>query len=103
MNATYGGAWLLIGMVLVLAGLLSIPDSHAQDPDALRARQSTLIDQLANNQFQRPLVLESSQREGVLQSDAYAVVEHPYGAVAQALQGMNRLCDILMLHIDIKH
>ena len=90
-------------MILLLAGLLSIPDSPAQDAATLRARHSALQDQLANNQFQRPLVLESSHADGVLKGDAYAVVAQPYGAVAQTLQGAGRLCDILILHVDIKN
>jgi hypothetical protein len=90
-------------MILLLAGLFSIPSGHAQDAATLRARQTALHDQLANNQFQRPLVLESSHADGVLKGDAYAVVAQSYGVVAQALKGTGRLCDILILHVDIKN
>ena len=89
--------------MLLLAGLLFSVAGHAQDADTLQARQSALSDRLANNQFQRPLALESSHADGVLQGDAYGVVAHPYGVVAQSLQGISRLCDILMLHIDVKN
>jgi hypothetical protein len=102
-STTRSGKHFLAGVVLLLAGLLSIPDSPAQDAATLRARYSALQDQLANNQFQRPLVLESSHADDVLKGDAYAVVAQPYGVVAQALQGTGRLCDILILHVDIKN
>ena len=38
-----------------------------------------------------------------VKGDAYAVVAQPYSAVAQVLQGTGRLCDILILHVDIKN
>ena len=89
-------------MLLSLAALCFAPGAHAQDAATLRAHQTLLRDQLAKNQFQRPLVLESTQTDGTLKSDVYAVVPHPYSLVGQALQGRDHWCDILMLHLNVK-
>lgn len=89
-------------MLLSLAALCFAPGAHAQDAATLRARQTLLREQLADNQFQRPLLLESTQTDGTLKSDVDAVVPHPYSVVGQALQGMDHWCDILILHLNVK-
>ena len=74
----------------------------AQNADALRARQAALRDQLASNQFGRPLALVSSEASGNLKGDVYAIASQPYSVTGQALQGMGHWCDILMLHLNVK-
>lgn len=56
----------------ILAG---VPLAHAQDAASLRARHTALREQLSGSPFQRPLHLESSQSDGELRSDIYALVE----------------------------
>jgi hypothetical protein len=92
-----------MGTFLLLAGLFLTPAALAQDAAALRARESALRDKLANNQFKRPLVLESTEADGALKGDVYAVVGQPYPVVGRALQQMNHWCDILMLQFNIKN
>ena len=78
--------------------------AHAQTSSAaLLARHAALRAQLANNAFQRPLYLESSQNAGDQQGDVYAVVEQPFTLVSQALQGMDNWCELLILHLNVKH
>lgn len=91
------------GTLLFLAALFFLPGAHGQDATTLRARQLALHDQLANNPFQRPLVVESTETNGTLKGDVYAVVAQPYGVVGQALQGMDHWCDILILHLNVKN
>ncbi len=74
----------------------------AQDAGALRARHASLHDKFANNQFGRPLVLESTQTSGDLKGDVYALVDHPFATVQQALQSADHWCDILILHLNVK-
>jgi len=74
-----------------------------QDAAALRARHAALREQLGNNPFQRPLYLESSQSSGNLKGEIYASIEQPYSIVGPALQGMDRWCDILILHLNVKY
>ena len=76
--------------------------ASAQDAATLRARHAALQDKFANNQFGRPLVLESVQTSGDLKGDVYAVVDHPFPMVQQALQSADHWCDILILHLNVK-
>lgn len=90
-------------MLLLLTALLVMPGAHGQDATTLRARHTALRDRLADNQFRRPLVLESILTDSALKGDVYAVVAQPYSIVGQALQGTNRWCDILILHLNVKN
>ena len=88
-----------LAMSLVLACLVP---AHAQDAAALRARHDSLREKLADNPFQRPLVLESTQSSGDLKGEVYAVVDQPFGGVGPALQGMDHWCELLILHLNVK-
>ena len=90
------------GMLVLLAALHFTPGAHAQDAKTLHARHSELRDRLASNPFQRPLVLESTQTDGKLKGDVYAIVAQPFSVVGPALQGMDHWCDVLMLHLNVK-
>ncbi|CAM5797006.1 hypothetical protein [Rhizobacter fulvus] len=89
------------GLALALALALIAP-VHAQDAAGLKARHDSLKEKLANNPFQRPLVLESAQSSGDLKGDVYAVVDQPFTLVGPALQGMDHWCDLLILHLNVK-
>ena len=82
--------------------LAGISLAHAQDAVSLKARHASLREQLASNQFQRPLYLESSENSGELKGDIYARIEQPYVVVGPALRGMDRWCDILILPLNVK-
>jgi hypothetical protein len=87
---------------LALAFLALAPAASAQDAAALKARVQALQDKFAHNQFGRPLVLESTQTSGDLKGDVYAIVDHPFAMVQQALQSPDHWCDILILHLNVK-
>ena len=91
-----GAACLALSAALVATG------ASAQDAAPLRARHDALQDKFANNQFGRPLVLESTETSGDLKGDVYAVVDHPFPMVQQALQSAEHWCDILILHLNVK-
>ena len=74
----------------------------AQDAATLKARTTSLQDKFANNQFGRPLVLESKENSGDLKGDVYAIVDHSYATVQQALVSPEHWCDILILHLNVK-
>ncbi|HEY9237415.1 MAG TPA: hypothetical protein VIP10_01135 [Burkholderiaceae bacterium] len=95
-------AWKRTAALVLTLGLALIAPAHAQDAAGLKARHDALKDKLANNPFQRPLVLESAQSSGDLKGDVYAVVEQPFGVVGPALQGMNHWCELLILHLNVK-
>jgi hypothetical protein len=77
--------------------------AQAQDAAALRGKHDALRERLANNPFQRPIVLESTQNSGDLRGEVYAVVEQPFAVVGPALQGMDHWCDLLILHLNVKN
>jgi len=87
--------------LLVLAAAPARPQQA--DAAALRARHAALRESLQRNEFKRPLVLESRQTEGDLEGDVYALVDHPFERVDATLRGVAQWCDILMLHLNVKH
>lgn len=91
----------LARLAIVLALAAAVP-AQAQDAASLKARHEALRETLASNAFQRPLVLESSEREDSLQGDIYARIDQPMAAVAPALTGIDHWCEILMLHLNVK-
>jgi hypothetical protein len=76
--------------------------AQAQDAASLQSRHAALKPQLASNQFQRPLHLESSEASGVTQGDVYAVIEQDFGLTGPVLQGLDHWCGILILHLNVK-
>jgi hypothetical protein len=92
----------LRGACLMLAIAVAPMAASAQDAATLRARHAALHDKFATNQFGRPLVLESTQTTGDLKGDVYAIVDHPFAMVQQALQSPDHWCDILILHLNVK-
>lgn len=97
-----GCSGLLRAVVLCSLALLVVPLVCAQDAAALQARHAALRGKLTDNQFERPLYLESSQSAGTLKGDIYARFEQPYAVLGPALQGSDHWCDILILHPNVK-
>ena len=90
---------LLLGLAVLCTGSAAL----AQDAAALKARHAALTSQLASNPFQRPLVLDSVEASGELKGEVYAIVEHPFARLAESLRGAGQWCDVLILHLNVKH
>lgn len=96
-------------MRCVAAGLLAMSfvglaqAASALGPAALRARHASMAQQLANNPFGGPVVLQSVEASRRIEGDVYAVLEHPFESVQAALSDPGRWCEILMLHLNTKH
>lgn len=69
---------------------------------ALQARYGALAPQLARNDFQRPLVIESSESPNSVSGNAYAVINYPFATVSTAFKSPGNWCDVLMLHLNTK-
>jgi len=95
-------AWSGFLQALVLCALAGTPPTHAADAASLLARHTALREQLASNQFKRPLYLESLQAADRLKGDIYAQIDQPFGVVAPALRGTDHWCDVLILHLNVK-
>jgi len=72
------------------------------DGAALRQRHAELRSALAGSPFGRPLVLSSSESASRPQGEVHAVVRHPFGRVAEALQRPQAWCELMMLQTNIK-
>ncbi|MES2637075.1 MAG: hypothetical protein V4605_07085, partial [Pseudomonadota bacterium] len=58
---------------------------------------------LTNNQFKRPLYLNSEESSDRLKGEIYAVVNHPFAKVNTALNTSENWCDVLILHVNTKY
>jgi len=75
--------------------------AHA-DADTLRAKYDEVKPQLQSNSYGRQLYIDSSEASHSLQGDVYAVLDHPYDKVKEALQDPNAWCDIMLLPFNTK-
>lgn len=107
LRAAAGHLGLLVACLACLAwaeGVLAQGEaSEAGRAASLRARQAALGTRLSHNQFQRPLVLESSRASGDLKGEIHAQVDYPFAAVSAALKDPSQWCDILILHLNVKY
>jgi hypothetical protein len=87
----------------LLLGPFSVPVFAGAPADALRARHAALAPQLARNPYGRPMHIESTQTAGDLKGEVYAVVDHPFATLDRELRAAARWCDILILHLNVKH
>jgi hypothetical protein len=87
---------------------VSIGQAAAAEPDtnsaaSLRAKYAELAQQLSNNQFNRPLHLDSAESSSHLKGDIYALVDYPFAAANEALTDPAHWCDVLILHLNTKY
>ena len=76
--------------------------SAAIAASTLRIHYDRLRDDLAHNQFGRPLVMESTQKDDRLIGEVFARIDQPFPAISKALQGTANWCSILILHLNVK-
>jgi hypothetical protein len=91
---------LLIGGLVACAAQAATPEADAAA--SLRARHAALGAQLANNQFQRPLHLDSNESADGLKGDIYALIERPIAEVSASLLGAAQWCNVMILHVNTK-
>ena len=93
-------AWVLAAAVCaVCANAVASPQSAA----ALQAKYLSLVEPLQRNQFQRALVLDSSETPERISGDVYAVVQYPFGVVRASLDSPQNWCDVISLHVNTKY
>ena len=103
MHKRFGSGWLK-WLLMICAMAVACPALANSDPVAtLRAKYASLEGQLRQNQFKRPLVLDSADTPNNLKGDIYAIVDYPFGAVSAALNDPDHWCDVLLLHINTKY
>ncbi len=90
--------WLWVGMAHAAA---DGPETNSAA--SLRAKYQALAPQLSNNQFKRPLYIDSVETPSQLRGDVYALVDYPFAVVNQAFNDPDHWCDMLILHINTKY
>lgn len=92
-------------MVIIGITQSSLTHAGADSPLAtpLRAKHSMLQDKLRQNQFQKPLYLDSRENSDRVEGDMYAFINHSFTEVSAALNLPANWCDILILHPNIKY
>jgi hypothetical protein len=75
--------------------------AHA-DAGNLRTRHVELKEQLRSNSYGRPLHIDSKEASNSLQGDVYAVLDHPFDKVKEALQDPDAWCEIMLLPFNTK-
>jgi hypothetical protein len=75
--------------------------AHA-DAAGLRARHAELQPQLQGNSYGRPMFIDSAEGSNSLQGDVYAVLDHPFDQVKEALSDPRAWCDIMLLPFNTK-
>ncbi|RYF41593.1 MAG: hypothetical protein EOO25_09385 [Comamonadaceae bacterium] len=89
---------------LVAAGLLALTALNAAaDAGELRAKYVEVKEQLRSNSYQRALYIDSAESGDTLRGDVYAVLDHPFGTVSEALKNPAQWCDILILPFNTKY
>lgn len=89
---------LLIGTMIAAADRAS-----AQDAEALRAQYVLLQAQMSDSPFGLPLHLRSRDEAGELAGEVHAVIGQAHAVVGPALSGAANWCEILILHLNVKH
>lgn len=70
---------------------------------SLQGKYRSLQDKFNQNQFKRPLYIESHENGEALQGEVYVVLDYPFGALSKLLKDPSAWCDILSLHFNIKY
>jgi hypothetical protein len=85
-----------------LLGLAALGAHAYSGPAGLQAKYTELRGQLRNNNFQRPLHIESSEAGDTLKGDVYAVLDYPFATVSNVLKSPVDWCDIMLLPFNTK-
>ncbi len=96
-------AVMLIWLALSGLGFAQAAAPESSTSALLLAKYISLTDRLQQNQYQRPLYLDSSESENDIEGDIYAVVDYPFATVSAGLNDPNNWCDVLSLHLNTKY
>jgi hypothetical protein len=76
-------------------------DAAAVEP--LQTVYARLAPELRSNPFGRPLVMRSTEQQGTIQGEVYAVVNFPLEQLTAALTSPVHWCEVLILHLNTQH
>lgn len=89
--------------ILLLAALACLMTANAVVAGEDLAKELlTVRPRLAASPFGRPLLLESSERDGEVRGTVLALVDHPIGELRAGLDTPAEWCEVLILHLNVK-
>jgi len=95
--------WAMWVSLICTSAMACVAVAQTDPGAALRIKYADLSEQLRQNQFKRPLVLESVELSNGLKGDIYGVVDYPFDVVKAALNDPDNWCDVMILHINTKY
>ena len=95
--------WVSFAAAFPASAQLLPEDSGGSGDKPLLEKHAALSAALANNAFGRPLVIESIEGNGRITGHAYAVIDAPFATASAAFQSPDRLCDLIILHLNTKY
>lgn len=93
--------WRFLQVVGVSVGTAATASTDAVT--LLRTKQLSLNKQLQQNQFNRPLVLDTSEAKNRLKGEIFTVVNYRFSEVSSGLSEPNQWSEVMMLHINTKY
>ena len=93
---------LILWLVACLLGTAALA-AGAQDMGSLRAKYGELREQLRNNSYGRALYINSIETGDTVTGDVYAVLDHPFSVLSEALKDPADWCDIMILPYNTKY
>lgn len=82
-----------------LHGQVAASDAAA----ALWARYAALQDELSENPFDQPIHLVSNRNDDHISGELNGVLEYPFQTAKEIFRTAHNWCDIMMLHLNVKH
>ncbi|MDP1901019.1 MAG: hypothetical protein Q8K96_11265 [Rubrivivax sp.] len=92
--------WLVLLWCLGCGVVQAQPQARAE---ALRAQFAALQAQGTGRIGDRAIFLRSSEAEGRMQGDIYALIDQPYESLRHELARVDAWCGILILHLNVKY
>ena len=92
----------LVTLILILHTAVASAET-GMNAQKLQGKYNSLSKELRDNHYGRPLHIESVEQESKLKGDIYAVVDHSFATFSKALDNPDNWCDVLLLHLNIKH
>ena len=95
---------------ITLIALLFVPmhvmceTSNEQDSARARLHEKyhAIAQQLHNNTFRHPIVIESDENNGHMRGDIYSLMEHPFARASKNLTQAENWCEVVPLHLNVK-
>jgi hypothetical protein len=95
--------WLLCLLLICAMSVVSPAMANSKPAELLLEKFASLEEQLHQNQFKRPVVLDSAETFNGLKGDIYATVDYPFTEVSAGLNNADHWCDVMLLHTNTKY